>query len=143
MPRSSIVQNESTPGNRGSMKANTIDERDKTIYWHRELPPLIAELMGEHTLEATSERVAGTLAHRDELWERCYLDLMTQTRIRLDREIARLGGHFAHVLDEFVDSRRDEATGETWLRGRFRYVLYRRPDVGSALQSGRFEQSHQ
>jgi len=32
--------------------------------------------MAEHTLEATSGRVAGTLAHRDELWDRCYQELM-------------------------------------------------------------------
>jgi hypothetical protein len=113
------------------MSANTIGERDKTIYWHRELPPLAAELMGEHTLEATSERVPGTIAHRDELWERCYRDLMDQARIRLHREIARLGGRYAHVLEEFVDSRRDDAAGEAWLQGRFRYALYRRPPNSS------------
>jgi len=116
------------------MSANTIGERDKTIYWHRELPPLAAELMGEHILEATSERVPGTIAHRDELWERCYRDLMDQTRIRLHGELARLGGHYAHVLEEFVDSRRDDATAEAWLQGRFRYALYRRPTVINAPQ---------
>lgn len=105
----------------------TIDENARSIYWHRELPPLTAELMGEHTIEAASERVPGTIAHRDELWDRCYRDLMAQTGIRLDREIARLGGHYAHVLEEVIDSRRDDAAGETWLQGRFRYVLYRRP----------------
>ena len=44
----------------------------RTIVWHRELSPLDAELMSEHTVEATSGRVAGTLAHRDELWDRRY-----------------------------------------------------------------------
>jgi hypothetical protein len=29
------------------------------------------------------------------------------------------------VLDEHVDSRHDDVTGEAWLRGRFTYVLYR------------------
>jgi hypothetical protein len=29
------------------------DER-KIVYWHRELPPLHADLMAEHTVEATS-----------------------------------------------------------------------------------------
>ena len=38
------------------------------VYWHRDLPPLDAELVAEHTVEATSGRVAGTLKHRDELW---------------------------------------------------------------------------
>jgi hypothetical protein len=98
----------------------------KAVYWHRELPPLDAEVMGEHTLEAASARVPGTLAHRDELWDRCYDDLMVQTRARLEQEIHRLGGDYAHVLGESVDSRHDEATGEAWLCGRFTYVLYRR-----------------
>ena len=30
------------------------DRMSKRIYWHRELPPLNAELLGEHVLEATS-----------------------------------------------------------------------------------------
>ena len=39
----------------------------RIIYWHRELPPLDAEAMGEHVVEVASGRVPGTLAHRDEL----------------------------------------------------------------------------
>ena len=70
------------------------------IYWHRELPPLDANIMGEHVLEATSGRVRGTLAHRDELWDRCYRDLLANTRERFTQEIDRLGGRYAHVLDE-------------------------------------------
>jgi hypothetical protein len=54
------------------------DTKEKIIYWHRELPPLAAELMGEYTVEATSSPVPGTLAHRDELWSRCLDDLMAQ-----------------------------------------------------------------
>jgi hypothetical protein len=97
------------------------------IYWHRELPPFEAEAMGEHTVEAASERVPGTLAHRDELWDRCYEDLMAKARIRLGQEVARLGGNYAHVLNECVDSKHDDTTGETWLHGRFAYMLYRQP----------------
>ena len=99
----------------------------QTIYWHRQLPPFNAEVMGEHTVEATSGRVVGTLAHRDELWDRCYRDIMAETRVRLEQEVARLGGHYAHVLEESIDSRHDDAKGEAWLHGRFKYVLYRRP----------------
>jgi len=44
------------------------EANEKIIYWHREMPPLAAELMGEYIVEATSSRVPGTLAHRDELW---------------------------------------------------------------------------
>jgi hypothetical protein len=97
----------------------------KTVFWHRELPPLDAEAMGEHTVEATSLHVPGTLSHRDELWDRCYEDLMATVQGRFDQEIARLGGHFAHVLRESIEPRRDDAKGEAWLRGRFTYVLYR------------------
>jgi hypothetical protein len=98
----------------------------KVVYWHRELPPLDADAIGEHVLEATSCRVPGTIAHRDDLWHVCYEDLMRQAHIRLKQEVARLGGHYAHVVDEVIDSRRDDAKGEAWLRGRFEYVLYRR-----------------
>lgn len=97
----------------------------KVVYWHRELPPVTAEVLDEHVVEATSGRVLGTLSHRDELWDRCHEELMTATRTRIEQEVARLGGHYAHVLDESIDSRRDDATGEAWLHGRFTYVLYR------------------
>ena len=97
------------------------------IYWHRELPPPDAEQMGEHVVEATSARVPSTLAHRDELWDRCYEDLMAETRAQLEQEVVRLGGNYAHVLNESVDSRRDDVTGESWLHGCFTYMLYRRP----------------
>ena len=101
------------------------DSNPKIVYWHRELPPLSAQMMSEHTVEATSGRVPGTIAHRDELWDQCYQDLMAQTRLRLEQEVARLGGHYAHVLDESIDTRHDEATVETWLHGCFTYMLYR------------------
>ena len=94
------------------------------IYWHRDLPPFDAEMMGEHVLEATSSRVQGSLAHRDELWDRAYQELMENTEARMKQEIARLGGRYAHVLDESIDSRRDDATGEAWLHGLFTYTLY-------------------
>ena len=97
----------------------------QTIYWHRELPPLNAEIVGEHTVEAASGRVPGTLAHRSELWDRCYQDLKTQTETRMQQEMARMGGTYAHVLDESIDIRHDDARGETWLHGRFTYMLYR------------------
>ena len=97
------------------------------VYWHRELPPADAQIMGEHTVEAESGRVLGTLAHRDELWDTCHADLMRRTVQRLDQEIARLGGHFAHVVSESIEPKHDGATSEAWLHGRFEYVLYRRP----------------
>jgi len=98
----------------------------KIVYWHRELPPLDAEVVNEHVAEATSTRVSGSLERHGELWDRCYAELMEQARIRVEQEVHRLGGHYAHVLDEHVDSRRNDMTGESWLHGRFDYVLYRR-----------------
>ncbi len=109
------------------MNASHDSDAGKIVYWHRELPPFNAELMAEHTVEATSSRVAGTLSRGDELWDRCYQELMANTHARLAQEIARLGGHFAHVLDESIDTRHDDAAGEVWLHGRFSYMLYRRP----------------
>jgi hypothetical protein len=99
---------------------------DPIVYWHRQLPPFDAELLGEHVLEATSARVQGSLAHRDELWDRCYRDLIANSEERFAQEVARLGGHYAHVLDESIHSRHDDVSGEAWLQGRFTYVLYRR-----------------
>jgi hypothetical protein len=53
---------------------------------------------------------------------------MDETRRRLAQEVVRLGGDYAHVLGESVDVRRDDVKGEAWLHGRFRYMLYARPD---------------
>ena|SRR5215203_5409608 len=100
---------------------------ENNVFWHRELPPLSAEPLGEHVVEATSKRVKGDLAHRNELWEQCYDDLMAVARTRLGQEISRLGGDYAHVLEEFIDSRHDDAVGEAWLLGRFSYMLLRQP----------------
>ena len=119
------------------MNAIVDDAHRKIVYWHRELPPLEADLMAEHTVEATSNRVLGTLAHRDELWDQCYRELMVTAERRLRQEIARLGGDFAHVHDEAIDPKRDAATGEAWLHGRFSYMLYRRPQASRGVGSPR------
>ena len=95
------------------------------IFWHRELPPLAAEALGEHVVEASSPRVSSTLAHRDELWTLCEADLMAQAHVRLRQEVARLGGRYAHVLNESIDPHHDAVTDEAWLQGRFTYMLYR------------------
>ena len=115
-------------GSNGCQVNAIVDDHDrKVVYWHRELPPLEADLVAEHTVEATSSRVAGSIAHRDELWDRCYRELMAAADRRLTQEVARLGGDFAHVHDETIDPRHDVVTGEAWLHGRFSYMLYRRP----------------
>ena len=107
----------------------TIERRGvhAAVYWHRALPPLDAEPIGERTIEAVSSKVPGTLSHRDDLWDRCYRELMENTERRLTQEITRLGGDYAHVHGEAIEPRRDYAAGEAWLRGRFSYMLYRKP----------------
>ena len=107
---------------------------EKIVYWHRELPPLSAEPVVEHTVEATSDRVAGTIAHRDELWDRCYRQLMINAERRLAQEVARLGGQFAHVNDEAIDVKHDDVAGEAWLHGRFSYMLYQMKNSKGKLQ---------
>jgi len=96
------------------------------IYWHRDLPPLDAELMGEHSVDATSAPVDYHFDQRDELWGRCAPSLREQLTARLDAEIDRLGGACAHVLEEDVTPHVDHPTGKYWLVGRVRYTLYRR-----------------
>jgi acyl-coenzyme A synthetase/AMP-(fatty) acid ligase len=95
------------------------------VYWHRDLPPVTAEVMDDHVVEAVSGRVQGTLSHRDELWDRCYEQLMAAAQARIEQEVQRLNGDYAHVHDESIDSKHEDATGETWLHGRFNYVLFR------------------
>ncbi len=118
------------PLRRCNVKA-AADTRDagttQVVYWHRELPPLAAELVAGHTVEADSSRVPGTIAHRDDLWYQCYHELMAAAESRLKQEVARLGGHYAHVHDEAIQPKHDDAAGEAWLHGRFSYMLYRLP----------------
>ena len=95
------------------------------VFWHRDLPPLDADPLDEHVVEAASPRVASTLAHRDELWDQCYQQLLLQAGARIEQELDRLDGDYAHVIDEHLDSKRDDVAGESWLHGRFTYVLYR------------------
>jgi hypothetical protein len=97
----------------------------QVVYWHRELPPMDAEPIGEHVVEASSEHVASGFAQRDEWWRRCYESGMSRARVRLEQEVARLGGHYAHVLAEAVESKHDAATGQGWLDVCLTYMLYR------------------
>lgn len=99
------------------------------VYWHRQLPPLDAELVGSHTVDANSGQIAGILTRGGDRWDRCHRELMGETERRLVQEVARLGGDFARVYDEAIEPRHDEASGRGWLHGRFSYMLYRRPDV--------------
>jgi len=95
------------------------------VYWHGELPPISADAVGEHSLEATSHRIPAGLAHRDDLWDNCQNDLIATARVRLEQEVARLGGKYARVIEESIDAQHDYVSDEVWLQGRFKYVLYR------------------
>lgn len=105
----------------------TVNTAPRVVYFHRDLPPLSADVCDDDTIEAKSHRVLGSLSHRDEAWDHCYADLMEQARATIEQEVARRGGDYAHVKDEVIDIRHDEAKGEAWLSGRFRYVLYKEP----------------
>jgi len=97
------------------------------VYWRRELPPLSEQLEGEHEITATSERVHLSWDERDALWSRCYDHLMANARARIVQEVERLGGSCAHVLEEAITAKQDDVTGEFWLAGTFRYVMYVHP----------------
>ena len=84
----------------------------KTVYWHRELPPVNMDALGEHVVEATSKHVSNTLLHRDELWDCCYEDLIANACARIKQEVVRLGGTSAHVLDESVNTLSNDVTQE-------------------------------
>jgi|SRR5215467_853377 len=105
-------------------------EKSQVIFWHSELPPVDAEPMEEHVVEAQSKRVPSSIAHRGDLWNLCCEELMVQVGFRLKQEILRLGGNYAHVLNESIHSKHDDVSGEAWLHGQFTYMLYRRAQAG-------------
>lgn len=96
----------------------------QVVFWHRDLPPLDAVVMAEHTVEANSDRVPGTLAHRSDLWDVCYQQLMTHASERVTAEVTRLGGGYARVHGESIGAKHDDVAGEAWLHGTFTYLLY-------------------
>lgn len=104
----------------------TPGKESKIVYWHRDLPPLDAEVVAEHTVEARSQRILGTLAHRDEMWDQCHRDLMANAERNLIQEVMRLGGDYAHVHSETLTPKHDDIAGEAWLHGVFTYTLFQR-----------------
>lgn len=100
------------------------------VFWHRELPPLHADVVSGHVLEADSDRVTARYSQRDEIWAQCAESLRAHARERLQQEVTRLGGDYAHVLDEMIETRRHDPEDEAWLHGRYSWVLYR--DTGAA-----------
>jgi hypothetical protein len=99
----------------------------KVVYWRRELQPLSEQIEGEHEIEAESPHVHYDFGRREAMWGVCYGKLMEEAERRMVQEVQRLGGSCAHVLEEIVTARTDDAASLFWLRGRFRYVMYTHP----------------
>lgn len=99
----------------------------KRLFWHRDLPPINAELAGEGIIAAASVRVRDTLAEGSALWECCLTDLKHEAHRRLEQERLRVRADYVHVLSEATYTRRDPQTGEAWLQGMFGYVLLGTP----------------
>ncbi len=60
---------------------------------------------------------------------------MRKVTDRLEQEVSRLGGNYAHVLSESADSKHNDVTNEASLHGAFTYVVCRRPSKPSKLAS--------
>lgn len=100
----------------------------KVIYWRRELPPLREQIEGEHEIDANSPLVHyDSGSARQLLWGACYPQLLEAAETRMVQEVARLGGSCAHVVDEVITAKVDDANAGFSLHGRFRYVMYTHP----------------
>jgi len=99
----------------------------KVVYWRRELPPLSEQIEGEHELEADSPSVHQDIGERQLLWGRCYPKLLEAAERRILQEVERLGGTCAHVVDEVITAKADDANAQFALHGVFRYVMYVHP----------------
>ena len=101
----------------------------QVVYWRQELPPLSEMLEGEHEIETESQHVHYSVGGREAMWSACYGLLQTATEERLRQELGRLGGSCAHIVDEQVTARTDDASAMFWLRGRYRFLMYRHPQA--------------
>lgn len=96
----------------------------QVVYWRRELPPLSEQIEGEHDLEAESPHLHYELGDRQLMWSKCYPLLLEQAESRIRQELTRLHGSCAHVVDEQITAKVDDAQSLFWLRGRFQFVMY-------------------
>ena len=97
------------------------------IYWHHDLPPLAHDPVSEHVVQARSDVVPYRPGHLEDLNEACLASLRKAAVHRLEQELDRLGGSSAHVTDEEIEAKHDEATTDFSLQGTYTYVLYRAP----------------
>lgn len=96
----------------------------KVVYWHRDLPPVAAEPVSEDEVEASGpHHPIGT--DEQELWARSREALLATAERRIAQEVTMKGGTFAHVSDDHVEAHSDHTIGESWLRGRYSFVIYR------------------
>jgi hypothetical protein len=100
---------------------------DARVYWHRDLPPLLAVVEDEHVVEAESSPVRARFGDRDSAWDRCSTELRHIAEQRILKELDRRGGWCARVCDEDIHSRVNDAAGTVRLVGRFTYVQYNQP----------------
>ena len=105
------------------------------IYWHHELPPLEHDPVSEHVVQARSDVVPYRPGHLDDLNEACLASLRNAAAHRLEQELDRLGGDSAHVTDEEIEAKHDEASATFSLQGTYTYVLYRAPARGEGRSS--------
>jgi hypothetical protein len=94
------------------------------VYWRRDLPPLSEQIEGEHEIEAESSQVHYDFGRRETMWATCYEVLQEQAAERIRQEVLRLGGTCAHVVDEAITAKTNDAEALFSLRGRFRFVMY-------------------
>lgn len=99
----------------------------QVVYWRQELPPLSELLEGEHEIEAESTHVHYAPGERPAMWSKCYETLQAVAETRVSQEIGRLGGSCAHIVDEQITAKTDDASAVFWLRGRYRFLMYRHP----------------
>ena len=104
-----------------------------SVYWHRELPPLDADLVAEHTVEARSSRVPGTLCTPRRTLGLVLPGAYDQHERPSVEEVSRLGGHYAHVHAEVISPKHDDAAGEAWLHGSFHGDALHRGSTGNSV----------
>ena len=109
----------------------------QVVYWRQELPPLSELLEGEHEIEAESAHVHYDFGDRQAMWRECYGLLATVAEERVRQEISRLGGSCAHIIEEQITARTDDGSALFWLRGRFRFLMYRHPGGAAGSQPPR------
>ena len=99
----------------------------QVVYWRQDLPPLSEQLEGEHEIDAESPHVHYSFGDREAMWSQCYGLLQKRSEERVKQEVLRLGGSCAHIVEEQITTKTDDAAALSWLHGRFRFLMYTHP----------------